>query len=72
MTDHDAELREAAEPSKPKPSATQWLWEHRRTVAPFIGVALAILCPHLGPISGPCKLVGEVVRTWSYGGQVLP
>lgn len=49
-----------------------WVWEHRRSVAPFVGVALAILCPHLGVVAGPCKLVGEVVRTWSYNGTTLP
>ena len=50
-----------------------WIWEHRRSIAPFVGVAMAILCPHLGPVaSGPCKLVGQVVRTWSFDGQSLP
>lgn len=49
-----------------------WLWEHRKAIAPFVGVALAILCPHLGVVAGPCKLVGEVVRTWAYNGQALP
>lgn len=64
-------LDEVTDSSK-RSNPLSWLWEHRRSVAPFIGVAFAILCPHLGVAAGPCKLVGEVVRTWSYNGQVLP
>jgi hypothetical protein len=30
-----------------------------------VGVTLAILCPHLGNASGPCSILGELVRSWS-------
>jgi hypothetical protein len=59
-------------PSSSSSGPFAWLWDHRKAIAPFIGVALAILCPHLGVVAGPCKLVGEVVRTWSYNGSALP
>jgi hypothetical protein len=52
--------------------ALAWVWEHRRSLAPFVGVAAAIVCPHLGPVAGPCKLVGEVMRSWSFNGTQLP
>lgn len=62
MTDHDAELRAAAdEPSKAARTAS-WLWERRRTLAPILGVLLGAICPHLGWAAGPCAVVGDLVR----------
>lgn len=60
------------QPLVAKSNALEWVWAHRRTIAPFVGVALALVCPHLGPVAGPCSIVGEVVRSWSFQGQQLP
>lgn len=55
-----------------KPSPWAWIWDHRRTIAPFVGVALALLCPHLGPAAKPCAIVGDVVSSWKFNNQPLP
>ena len=60
-----SEQQPEVEPPTPTGRAWSWLWEHRRSIAPFVGVTLAILCPHLGNAAGPCSILGELVRSWS-------
>lgn len=62
MSDVGDELRAAAEKPDRGSRAAAWAWEHRRTLAPILGVLLGALCPHLGWASGPCVVVGEMVR----------
>lgn len=63
-----------SEPVKPdvKPGRFAWMWAHRHTIAPFVGIALALACPHLGPVAGPCRIVASAVRAWSFDGIALP
>lgn len=63
MTDHDSELRDAAER---KPSgleqARAFVWKHRTFFAPLFGILAAKLCPMLGWAAGPCSMLGDVLR----------
>lgn len=59
-------------PAPAPPGKLAWLWSHRHTIAPILGVVLAISCPYLGPAAGVCKVVTTVVRTWSFDGMALP
>ncbi len=55
-----------------KPGKLRWLWLHRHTIAPFVGIALALGCPYMGPLAGPCRIVAGIARTWAFDGLALP